>query len=178
MTIQETALVAEKVLERRLSLEGRPMGTSLSRSRRTRWSYQFLIGVSLLLRPGRGPKRSAGNEDNSFLIEEAYNQEQGGGAAYQHVLAHVEQWGLGLHLYAGMASPRVPAHQLSYTLVAAHARRFDTGWGRYDSELSLSASGEWGDRTRRLPRALVYSCHWRLEPRPRLGGVGVQTSLP
>ena len=60
-------------------------------------------------------------QDNSFLVEEAYNQER---SVVQHINTFSRLWNSKDWVYTLTQEwpvPRDPRHQLSYTLVAAHA---------------------------------------------------------
>ena len=99
-------------------------------------------------RPRFGRGRLAAQEahiaDNSFLIEEAYNQEAGvvqhvstfsrpeGGGAWDY--AFTQEWPLG-----GMR------HQLSYTVPVLHADGSGTGLGDVATQLPLPARRRRGD---------------------------------
>jgi hypothetical protein len=85
-------------------------------------------------------------QDNSFLVEEAYNQEFG---VVQHIQTLQRVWDSNDWVYTFTqewpvdASPR---HQLSYTLTALQLRRASSvryRIRRCHSELSISTSGRW-----------------------------------
>jgi hypothetical protein len=93
-----------------------------------------------------------GIQDNSFLVEEAYNQERG---MVQHIntffckdttntliYTFTQEWPL----------PGNPRNQVSYTLVGAHAARIRLGCGLGDviPELSVQL---WERANPQLPRA-------------------------
>ena len=64
---------------------------------------------------------SPGIQDNSFLVEEAYNQERG---MVQHINTLSRMWNSKDLIYTFTQEwpmPGNPRHQLSYTLVGAHA---------------------------------------------------------
>ena len=170
--------MAEKVLVRRLSLEGIPMGISLSRSPRTRWSYQFLIGVLLLVRPAAAQTTQPGIEDNSFLIEEAYNQERG---VVQHISTFSRMWNTKDWAYNFTQEwplHRFPRHQLSYTLVAAHAGGSTTGWGDTILNYRYQLVGNGESHTAFAPRLSLLLPTGDVSQNRGVGGVGVQIGLP
>src|SRR5205085_3623345 len=129
------------------------------------------------------PKRkdTRGIQDNSFLVEEAYNQEFG---VVQHISSFTRFWNSKDWVYSFTQEWPVPGdarHQLSYTLLLQH-----TG--------ALSGSGAGiGDVALNYRYQLVGNSHTRLAFAPRLsvllptgdtregrgsGGVGWQTQLP
>jgi len=119
-------------------------------------------------------------QDNSFLVEEAYNQEDG---VIQHIstfekLTYSHDWAF---TQTDEWPLRTIRHQLSLTLVAAHAGDFvGSGMG-------------WGDTAINYRYQLVGSGETKLAIAPRLsllvptgdhrfgrgsGGTGVQTNIP
>ena len=119
-------------------------------------------------------------QDNSFLIEEAYNQEDG---VIQHInsflrLTQSHDW---MFTETDEWPVRCLKHQLSITLMAAHAGNFpDSGAG-------------WGDTALNYRYQLLGSGQAKLAVAPRLslllptgesatgrglGGLGLQTNLP
>jgi hypothetical protein len=119
-------------------------------------------------------------QDNSFLIEEAYNQEDG---VIQHIssferLMNSRDW---VYTLTDEWPLRTEKHQLSVTLAATHAGSFSgsgVGWGdtAFNYRYQLLGNGE--SRVAVAPRLTV------LFPtgNPRLGrgsgGTGLQTNLP
>ena len=119
-------------------------------------------------------------QDNSFLIEEAYNQEKG---IVQHIntfiyFADSHSW-----TYAFTQEWPVPGdqrHQLSYTLVAVRPGFSSTGAGFGDVFLNYRYQivGNGGARVAFAPRvSLIFSTGDSRLGRGS-GGLGVQTSLP
>lgn len=118
-------------------------------------------------------------QDNSFLIEEAYNQERG---VVQHISSFLRLWGSRDWLYTFTQEwplPRRPRHQLSYTLAV-------TGPG-------ATPGAGLGDMMLNYRYQLVGSGDTRLAFAPRIslllpsgdsrlgrgfGGYGVQANLP
>ena len=122
-----------------------------------------------------------GIQDNSFLIEEAYNQEYG---VVQHISTFTRFWNSKDWIYTFTQEwpvPGAPRHQLSYTLARLHA-----------GALQGSGAG-WGDALLNYRYQLVGSGDARVAFSPRLslilpagdssagrgfGGAGFQASLP
>jgi len=120
-------------------------------------------------------------QDNSFLVEEAYNQNYG---VVQHISGFMRLWNSKDWIYTFTQEWPVPGdarHQLSYTLAAQHAGAFpQSGAGMGDVLLNyryqLVGSGE--TRVAFAPR-LSLICPTGDASRGRtVGGFGMQTSLP
>ena len=126
------------------------------------------------------PNASAPIQDNSFLIEEAYNQEDG---IVQHIssferLTNSHDW---VYTQTDEWPLRTLKHQLSLTLAGTHAGSF------------AGSGAGWGDTALNYRYQLVGSGETTIAVAPRLslllptgdhrfgrgsGGVGVQTNLP
>lgn len=139
----------------------------------------LLLPFSLLAQE-REPKTSAPIQDNSFLIEEAYNQEDG---VVQHIssfqrLTNSHDW---VYTQTDEWPLRTLKHQLSLTLAGTHAGSF------------AGSGAGWGDTALNYRYQLVGSGETTIAVAPRLslllptgnhkfgrgsGGVGVQTNLP
>ncbi len=122
-----------------------------------------------------------GIQDNSFLVEEAYNQNYG---VVQHISSFIRFWDSKDWNYSFTQEWPVPGnerHQLSYTLVALHSGAFpDSGAGIGDVILNyryqLVGSGE--TRTAFAPRvSLIVPAGDSTQGRG-VGSVGLQTNLP
>jgi len=125
--------------------------------------------------------KSAGPiQDNSFLIEEAYNQEDG---VIQHItsfehLATSHDW---VYTQTDEWPLRTLKHQLSVTLAATHAGDFagsGAGWGdtAFNYRYQLVGSGE--ARLAIAPRfTVLFPTGNHLYGRGS-GGTGLQTNLP
>ncbi|MBS1851959.1 MAG: transporter [Acidobacteria bacterium] len=120
-------------------------------------------------------------QDNSFLVEEAYNQEFG---VVQHISGFTRFWNSKDWAYSFTQEWPVPGHersQVSYTLTALHAGDFsNTGAGFGDVMLhyryQLWGSGD--TRAAFSPRvSLIFPTGDPALGRG-VGGVGVQTNLP
>ena len=123
---------------------------------------------------------SAPIQDNSFLVEEAYNQEDG---VVQHIssferLMNSHDW---VYTQTDEWPLRTLKHQLSVTLAGTHAGSF------------AGSGAGWGDTALNYRYQLVGSGETKLAIAPRLsmlfptgdhkfgrgsGGVGLQTNLP
>ena len=120
-------------------------------------------------------------QDNSFLVEEAYNQER---AVVQHVSTFTRLWNSKDWSYSftqewpGLRNPR---HQFSYTLVGMQSGSFaGQGAGLGDVQLNyryqLVGSGQ--TRVAFAPRvSLLLPCGDVTRARG-VGAAGIQTNLP
>ena len=146
-------------------------GKSRARSRSIDRGYRSRVRMSprLPLTAYRSPLTAVQIQDNSFLIEEAYNQERG---VVQHIsnLRPRRRRRLGLQLHSGVAARgHSPSAQL-------HACRFEhdadgTGIGRRRRELSPPAGWQSGSLSRLRSAALLFSAYWRSR-----GRVGVSAA--
>ncbi len=98
-----------------------------SRVRESRHPRRFILAVTLLLgvnsmgQQDSAPAVEPGIQDNSFLVEEAYNQNFG---VVQHISSFTRFWDSKDWNYSFTQEWPVPGderHQLSYTLVALHS---------------------------------------------------------
>jgi len=123
---------------------------------------------------------SAPIQDNSFLIEEAYNQEDG---VIQHIstferLTNNHDW---VYTQTDEWPVRSYRHQLSVTLAATHAGSFagsGAGWGdtAFNYRYQLAGSGE--TRIAVAPRASLLFPTGDHRFGRGSGGLGFQTNLP
>src|SRR6266567_165437 len=151
----------------------------------------ILLLSSLLLVPGpsaaqetngtsQTQRSSTPIQDNSFLIEEAYNQEDG---IIQHIstferLTNSRDW---VYTQTDEWPLRTYKHQVSLTLAANHAGSF------------AGSGAEWGDTALNYRYQILGSSRTKLAIAPRLtmlfptgnhvfgrgsGGMGFQTNLP
>jgi hypothetical protein len=146
-------------------------------------AYQLLISLALIWAPAAAQSTTPqpGIQDNSFLVEEAYNQERG---VVQHISTFSRLWNSKDWIYTFTQEwpvPRYPRHQLSYTLVAAHAGAFagsGAGWGDVILHYRYQLVGNGGTRTAFSPRLSVLLPSGD-ETRGRgFGAPGIQMSLP
>ena len=116
-------------------------------------------------------------QDNSFLVEEAYNQEDG---VIQHIsffqrlstgdwaFTQTDEWPL-----------RTIKHQLSLTLVATHADGYSgAGWGDTFINYRYQLVGNGDTRLAIAPRFSLLLPTGDVVQGRGLGGVGLQTNLP
>lgn len=133
---------------------------------------------------GQGPgtvKEEPQIQDNSFLVEEAYNQERG---VVQHISTFSRLWNCKDWSYSFTQEWPAPGnwrHQLSYTLVGMHSGAFSgTGGGMGDTILNyryqLVGTGE--SRVAFSPRLSVMLPTGNIVEGRGQGAVGVQTNLP
>ena len=132
--------------------------------------------AGLLLTAHRSPLTAQAIQDNSFLIEEAYNQESG---IVQHIstfarssggdweYSFTQEWPLG-----GIR------HQLSYTIPVANIEGFGTGLGDVALNYRYQLVGNPEARTVAAPRlSILLPTGNEVEGRGA-GAVGVQLNLP
>jgi hypothetical protein len=117
--------------------------------------------------------------DNSFLIEEAYNQEAG---VVQHVSLFVrERGGSWAYAFTQEWPFKGQRHQLSFTVPLVHAGSSpasSTGFGDIALNYRLQAAGGEGRRTWLAPRASVVLPSGSWENGRGDGAVGFQLALP
>ncbi len=117
-------------------------------------------------------------QDNSFLIEEAYNQEDG---VIQHIslfqrLANSEDW---VYTLTDEWPLRTQKHQFSFTLAATHAGDFgDFGYGDtlINYRYQLIGSGE--TKLAMAPRLSLLVASGDSTVGRGFGGNGLQTNIP
>jgi hypothetical protein len=150
--------------------------------------FGFLACVAILLvcanSPGQQGSSTAGPadiQDNSFLVEEAYNQNFG---VVQHISSFTRFWDSKDWIYSFTQEwpvPRDPRHQLSYTLSAVHTDAFpDSGVGLgdvfFNYRYQLVGSGD--SRVAFSPRlTLIFPAGDSTLGRGA-GSFGLQTNLP
>ena len=136
-------------------------------------------GSTLFGQPQTAGKDQTPIQDNSFLVEEAYNQER---AVVQHISTFSRLWNSKDWSYSftqewpGLHNPR---HQFSYTLVGMHSGSF-SGAGLGDVVLNyryqVAGSGE--TRFAFAPRLSVLLPSGDVTQGRGTGAAGVQTNLP
>jgi hypothetical protein len=120
-------------------------------------------------------------QDNSFLVEEAYNQEQG---IVQHINAFSRMWNSKDWSYSFTQEWPAPGnwrHQLSYTLVGMRVAAYSgTGAGMGDTVFNYryQAIGSGESRVAFSPRLSVIFPSGDVAAGRGVGAVGVQTNLP
>jgi hypothetical protein len=118
-------------------------------------------------------------QDNSFLAEEAYNQEPG---VVQHIQTFTRLWNTKTWAYSFTQEWPVPnhwRHQLSYTLVDARPdRELDSSFGDLliNYRYQLFGSGE--AKVAISPRATLVVPSGSVRNASGYGGVGVQSVIP
>jgi hypothetical protein len=149
--------------------------------RRLILAVTLLLGVNSLGQQSPAPAAEPGIQDNSFLVEEAYNQNFG---VVQHISSFTRFWDSKDWNYSFTQEWPVPGderHQLSYTLVALHTGAFPgSGVGVGDVFLNyryqLVGSGD--TRVAFSPRlSLILPTGDSTQGRG-VGSFGLQTSLP
>ncbi len=130
--------------------------------------------------PKNEPKEPADIEDNSFLIEEAYNQEPG---VIQHIsffsrLSESKDW---VYSFTDEWPITGQKHQFSFTVLALHAGDFKgSGAGIGDTAINyryqLIGNGE--SRIAVAPRFSVLLASGDPKAGRGFGGTGLQTNLP
>jgi hypothetical protein len=140
-------------------------------------SAAFLTpGASPVIGEGRTPRGPI--QDNSFLVEEAYNQEDG---IIQHIssferLAASKDW---VYTFTDEWPLRTLKHQFSMTFAAAHAGQFG-GIGIGDTAVNyryqLIGSGE--TKVAIAPRLSLLLPSGNSAAGRGFGGTGLQTNLP
>src|SRR5262249_19871446 len=119
-------------------------------------------------------------QDNSFLIEEAYNQERG---VVQHISAFSRVVGSGDWIYTFTQEWPVPdeRHPIDYTLPVAalhSAAAASLGLGDVAINYRYQAMGNGGTPLAFSPRLTVIVPTGRSEKALGAGGTGLQVNLP
>ena len=157
-----------------------------------RWSFigrfYFVFVVLFLARAALAQQDSAssasaqpGIQDNSFLVEEAYNQNYG---VVQHISSFTRFWNSKDWAYIFTQEWPVPGdarHQLSYSLPFWHAGAFqDSGAGIGDVFLHYRYQlvGDGNAKLAFAPRLSLILPTGSVADGRGAGGLGVQTSLP
>jgi hypothetical protein len=149
---------------------------------------RFLIAFPLVLwcasasaQQATAPSSPPGIQDNSFLIEEAYNQEQN---VVQHINAFTRFWDSKDFVYTFTQEWPVPGdwrHQLSYTLPVQHVGALPgSGEGIGDVLLNYRYQivGDGESRLAIAPRFSLLFSSGEVSAGRGSGGLGYQTNLP
>jgi hypothetical protein len=127
------------------------------------------------------PSDQPGIQDNSFLIEEAYNQTSG---VVQHISGFARLWNSKDWAYTFTQEWPVPGdarHQFSYSVPFVHAGSFqDSGAGIGDVFLHYRYQlvGDGNAKVAFAPRLSLILPTGNVASGRGAGGVGVQTNLP
>ena len=142
----------------------------------------FLAGAALAQQDSASPvSAQPGIQDNSFLVEEAYNQNYG---VVQHISSFTRFWNSKDWAYTFTQEWPVPGdarHQLSYTLPFWRAGAFqDSGAGIGDILLNYryQVVGDGNAKVTFAPRLSLILPTGSVAEGRGAGGFGVQTSLP
>jgi hypothetical protein len=120
-------------------------------------------------------------QDNSFLIEEAYNQEDG---VVQHISTFSRMWNSKDWSYTftqEWPAPHNWRHQFSYTLMRMHAGDFagsGAGWGDTALHYRYQLLGNGDARVAFAPRVSILMPTGNVAGGRGAGGVGIQVNLP
>jgi hypothetical protein len=153
------------------------------RRERARWLSRSVLDICLLLisyllplTSHLSPLTAQAIQDNSFLIEEAYNQERG---VVQHIgtfdrasggdweFAFTQEWPVG-----GIR------HQLSYIIPVQHGSTTGTGLGDVALNYRYQLVGNAEARTAVAPRLTILLPTGNDRAERGSGGVGLQANLP
>lgn len=155
--------------------------------RQTRRSVGFILAATVLFKvcslgqQSSAPAPEPGIQDNSFLVEEAYNQNFG---VVQHISSFTRFWDSKDWNYSFTQEwpvPRNERHQLSYTLVALHSGAFPgSGAGIGDVFLNYRYQlvGNGDARVAFAPRLSLILPTGDSTRGRGAGSLGLQTSLP
>ena len=126
-------------------------------------------------------KEERGIQDNSFLIEEAYNQDIG---VVQHISTFTRMWNSkdwNFTFTEEWPMPHNPRHQISYSLVGMHSGDFGSsggGWGDTILNYRYQVAGDGDSRFAFAPRLSVMIPSGDVAEGRGAGGTGVQLNLP
>jgi Putative MetA-pathway of phenol degradation len=179
----------EGVSGERLAVSGEPKSTHGQLITGFAWTLKRLLGLPLtayrslltavLLIPltaYRSPLTALQIQDNSFLIEEAYNQEAG---VVQHISAFQRNdggdWGYSFTQEWPLGGIR---HQLSYTVPIEHADGLGTGFGDIGLNYRYQLAGHPDARTVMAPRFTVLLPTGNEDRDRGAGGIGFQGNFP
>jgi Putative MetA-pathway of phenol degradation len=137
----------------------------------------FLFGLA-----GAAAAQEAGSpiQDNSFLIEEAYNQERG---VVQHLQLFLWDWKSGGWAWSFSQEWPVPneTHQLSFTALLSRVERHggdDTGLGDFALNYRFQLLGNGEAKVAIAPRFTVFFPTGSYARSLGAGSVGLQVAIP
>ena len=147
--------------------------------RRQAWLLAFLAAAcTAALAQNAPPPEPKGIQDNSFLMEEAYNQEYG---VVQHINTFIRSWTTHQWLYTFTQEWPVdpaPRHQLSYTIPATRLAPGNTGVGDVALNYRYQLIGDGDARVAVSPRFTLLLPTGDYKQGRGAGGAGIQGSLP
>ena len=114
-------------------------------------------------------------QDNSFLIEEAYNQERG---VVQHISTFQRAAGAWVYTFTQEWPLGGIRHQLSYTIPVSHSAGSGAGFGDVALNYRLQLMGSGTSRLAMAPRVSVVLPTGSAAAGRGSGGVGFQFMLP
>ena len=145
--------------------------------------YLLAMIVTILSVPAMAQStvKQPGIQDNSFLVEEAYNQERG---VVQHISTFSRMWNSKDSVYTFTQEWPVPRdwrHQVSYSLIVAHAGAFSgsgVGWGDVILNYRYQLLGNGETRTAFSPRLSLLLPSGDERQGRGFGAKGIQLNLP
>ncbi len=114
-------------------------------------------------------------QDNSFLVEEAYNQERG---VVQHISSFQRQSGSWAYSFTQEWPVGGIRHQLSYTVPVLHDQGSGTGIGDVALNYRFQLAGSGEARVAVAPRLTLLAPTGSVSGGRGTGGLGVQAVLP
>lgn len=153
----------------------------------------FVLGITILPRPANGqqgpvaqtaaeqpgPEKTKPIQDNSFLVEEGYNQEFG---VVQHINTFTRNFSTHSWQYTFTQEWPVPGvkHQLSYTLAATRDTSSRDGAGLGDMAINYRYQmlGDGESKVAFAPRVSLLAPTGDSRAGHGAGGLGVQVNLP
>jgi hypothetical protein len=144
--------------------------------------WLLTAAILLLVFPAHGQNPQGSTpaiQDNSFLVEEAYNQERG---IVQHINTFSRMWNSQDWAYTfteEFPAPNRPRHQLSYTLTEMHAGAFGgAGFGDLALNYRYQLIGSGETRIAFSPRLTLLAPAGDPRSGRGSGGTGAQAALP
>src|SRR3569833_1952080 len=140
----------------------------------------FLITAAVSFAQTPSPSEPKAIQDNSFLVEEAYNQEDG---VIQHINSFQGAVGTGTWVYSETDEwpLRTQKHQLSLTTQSAHSGDFPgsgAGWGDTIINYRYQAIGSGETRVAFSPRLSLVAPTGNSTLGRGVGAYAMQTNLP